>query len=69
MSLERVSRNLTKLEFRKAYIMIKGVLEYPILFGTLDTPLSSREPFECSGMYTSIKKFERIYKDRKQAIE
>jgi hypothetical protein len=61
--------NLSRLEFRKAYVMIKGVLEYPIMISTLDTPLARSVSFDYSSPYSSLDALEQNRKDRKRTIE
>jgi hypothetical protein len=61
--------NLARLEFRQAYVMIKGVLEYPIKINTLDTPSSRPDPFVYSEKYLSLDTLEKQSKARKQDIE
>ena len=61
--------NLSRLQFRKAYVMIKGVLEHPELIHTMDTPFASPEVFRHSDAYVSLETMEKQNKERKQAIE
>jgi len=61
--------NLARLEFRQAYVMIKGVLEYPIKINTLDTPSARPDPFVYSEKYLSLDVLEKQGKGRKQGIE
>jgi hypothetical protein len=50
--------NLSRLQFRKAYVMIKGVLEHPELIHTLDTPFAAPEVFRFSDAYVSLEAME-----------
>jgi hypothetical protein len=61
--------NLSRLEFRKAYVMIKGILEYPQLIATLDSPQGREEAFPYSTGYLSLDELENLSKARKQEIE
>ena len=61
--------NLSRLEFRQAYVMIKGILEYPLKINTLDTPFARPDPFVYSEKYLSLDVLEKQFKARKQVIE
>jgi hypothetical protein len=61
--------NLARLEFRKAYVMIKGVLEHPELIITMDTPFARAEQFKYSPKYVSMDALEKICKSRNIEIE
>jgi hypothetical protein len=61
--------NLSRLEFRKAYVMIKGVLAHPELIRTSDTPFIQQSKFPFTETYRSLDNLEAIYKERKQEIE
>lgn len=61
--------NLARLEFRKAYVMIKGVMEHPELIKTLDSPFAQKESFKYSLNYVSLKEMENTCKERNAGIE
>ena len=54
--------NLSRLEFRKAYVMIKGVLSHPELIRTSDTPFIQESKFPFTETYRSLDNLEAIYK-------
>jgi len=61
--------NLSRLEFRKAYVMIKGVLSHPELIRTSDTPFIEQSKFPFTETYRPLDNLETIYKERKREIE
>jgi len=61
--------NLSRLEFRKAYVMIKGVFDHPELIKTMDTPFIDQESFPFSDEYTTLDNLDMSYKSRKDGIE
>ncbi len=60
---------LSRLEFRHAYVFIKGVMEHPELIRTLDNPLRGDAYFDYSDDYASIETLEQSYKERRKGID
>jgi hypothetical protein len=61
--------NLSRLEFRKAYVMIKGVFDHPELIRTTDTPYIEKTDFPFSDEYATLDNLDTSYKARKEEIE
>jgi hypothetical protein len=61
--------NLSRLEFRKAYVMIKGVFDHPELIRTTDTPFIEKTEFPFSEDYSTLDNLDSSYKARKDGIE
>jgi len=60
---------LSRLEFRNAFVFIKGVMEHPELIRTLDNPLHGDTYFHYSDDYASIETLEETYKTRKKKTD
>ncbi len=66
---KKTFHNLSRLEFRKAYVMIKGVFDHPELIRTTDTPFIEQDNFPFSDEYTTLDNLDSSYKARKEKIE
>lgn len=60
---------LSRLEFRHAFVFIKGVMEHPELIRTLDNPLVGDTKFDYSEAYLSMESLEQSYKKRRKGID
>ena len=60
---------LSRLEFRQAFVFIKGVMEHPELIRTLDNPLHGDTHFDYSDDYASIETLEQSYTERRKGID
>jgi hypothetical protein len=61
--------NLSRLEFRTAYVVIKGVFDHPELIKTMDTPFIDEATFPYTEDYQSLTNLEKSYEDRRDEIE
>ncbi len=59
---------LSRLEFRHAYVFVKGVMEHPELIRTLDNPLRGYTDFVYSDDYVSMEALEQSYKERRKQL-
>ncbi|MBU1023418.1 type IV secretion system DNA-binding domain-containing protein [bacterium] len=61
--------NLSRLEFRQAYVMIKGAMSHPEMIKTLDNPLGMDIDFPYDDKYSSLSLLEGNVKRRRNEIE
>jgi hypothetical protein len=61
--------NLARLEFRQAYVVIKGVFDHTELIRTTDTPYIEKTGFPYARDYLSLATLEKCYDDRRDEIE
>ncbi len=61
--------NLSRLEFRQAYVMIKGAMSHPEMIKTLDNPIGTDIEFPFDNKYSSLTLMESNVKMRRVRIE
>lgn len=61
--------NLTRLQPRMAYVMVKGVMEHPEQIKTIDNPISLPKGFDYSDSYKAIEMYEASGRQRRVEIE
>lgn len=65
---ESAFHQLSKLEPRKAYVMVKGAMEHPELIRTIDNPMVKGTRFPHSEQYVSLDELEASMKNRKLEV-
>lgn len=65
---ESAFHQLSKLEPRKAYVMVKGAMEHPELIRTIDNPVVKGTRFPHSEQYVSLDELEASMKNRKLEV-